>query len=179
MHGYSGIYSHCTADAGNHPLPKHPSATLTPSEAVCSGITTPCALHHHRSRSPRARSLVQRTVDAVTQIGVRDRAAVFRAVFLGTSQPSEGIITHPLPSECTVQSELQPASLVCHVPSCHSLDNPLYKFGCLLFLQIGVQILPAHCNNFGIPDIIGSGYSGHFGYGSTRTETQTSKRSQK
>ena len=179
MYGYSGTLFQYTADTGNNPLLKHPSATLTPGEAVCSGMITFCALHHPRNCSPRARSLVDRTVDVVTQIGVRDRTGVIRAVCLGASQPSERIITHTALSECVVQSEPQPVSLVCHVSLCHFLDKLFYKFGCLLFREFGVRILPAHRDNFGIPDVIGLGYSENFGYGPTRTEMQISKRFQK
>jgi len=76
--------------------------------------------------------------------------AVIRTVFLGTSQPSEGIIAHPPLSERIVQSEPQPVSLVHYVSLCHFLDKLLHQFGCIFFLQLGVQILPTHRDDFGI-----------------------------
>ena len=68
-------------------LLKDPSAALTPSAAVRPGMTTFGTLHHLRSRSaPKAPSPVSRTVDAVSQGGVRDRSIVRRAACIRALQ---------------------------------------------------------------------------------------------
>ena len=77
------------------------------------------------------------------------RAACMRAL-----QLCKGIISSSVLAESIVQSELQPVGLVYCVSLRHALDNILYKFGCFLCLQLGVQMLPAHHHDFGVPDII-------------------------
>ena len=74
-----------------------------------------------------------------------------RATCIWALQPCEGIICSSLLSESIVQSELQPVCLVYCIPLCHALDNFLYKLGCLLCLQPGAQMFPAHHYDLGLP----------------------------
>jgi len=132
---------------------KDPSAALTPNGAVCSSMAAFGTLHHLRRCSvPRAPSLVSRTTDTVpARRGVGDRITMRCAARIRTSQPRKGIISSSFLSESVVQSELQPVGLVYGVSLRHALDNLLDKFGCFVCPQFGVQMLPAHLHDFGVP----------------------------
>ena len=136
-------------------LLKDPPAALTPSAAVRPGMTTLGTLHHLRSRStPKAPSPVSRTVDAISQGGVRDRSIVRRTARIRALQSCKRIISSSALSESIVQPKLQPVGLVYCASLRHVLDNLLHKFSCFLCPQLGIQILPAHRHDFGVPDTI-------------------------
>jgi hypothetical protein len=118
-------------------------------------MTTFSTRHHLRScGTSQAPSPVPRTADAISQRGVGDRITVRRAARIRASQPCKGIISSSALPESIVQSELQPVGLVYRVSLRHTMDDLLHKLGCFLCLQLGVQMLPAHNHDFGVPDII-------------------------